>query len=1359
MCRAVRQRIQKRGFVTKRVNLAIDSLNSLFYGGGKRFKPWCTGDIGVLPLNQRDALKSIVQSIKAFGAPPPNASCSEALRALRAISDGYTNPEPGVGSVCNMILQQLSLPSGKVAGVELSAVLDEPLRSMVCNFEDWMMLDGDRWAMVANEAHSVRTYNDPSLYDHQRYLKFLKHLHKCGILGLVSNCRGRVGAFTVTKKPKFVDGKRVDRQRLILDCRAINYAFKDPPHTRLGSLAALTELELPSEEKLFVAGSDIQDCFYAAKLPKGMEECFCLHKDLSREDAVEVFGADFGQFSHLSSFIPCITVLPMGFSWSFYIIQQLHEQASIRALGISPYDLIKDGNPPPELRKGHVFAMPYCDNVHCLSTSRELADEGKRKIAEELQSMGFSLHEDEEANTYFQTLGGVIDGETGAITPTKSRAWNCILAFGFLLDNVVSGKLVQQLIGHSVVIFVLNRCGMCTFRHLYDFVQSGCAPRRLRPGEREEVKNFIGLVPLLVGNIRLEWSDTVTCTDASPIGYGICERRMDTQEIRSMGRWQERWRFKHLDPAHWKPRDRAQGRDVLGDVRTARAFPVYPDFNDLYMPDGEFPEVPAEVVDPTYWKTVLMGRWSDTKEHITLKEGRTLVLAARRLTRSSNSRGKRHLILVDNLALAMCSCKGRATNYSMLRVTQQLGALSLAGGFSLRLRWVPSERNPSDGPSRGQIRPGTYQAPWSDRDVETHIQPGAGLQKGHAGSGEWQQSEEGNEGSVKPAEQEEGFSYQTACSNETYSSSQDSGQSLFFSAGTRPPCSRQQTDCFGETISEQSYRGAVWELLPEVSEFLPGTRARLAPFSKHRCQPSRLHGRAVLRGEAHERRGEDLGKCGVPSRITQRKARPVQKGSAWVAQRASSREQGSLAQTGRVRFVHDSLGKGEAPACSEAHSGFRHLHEAGRESRFAEEELSGSSFKGWTPVQMVCNSDQGLRRASPRQSGNLRQQHPSEQSGADLDRRRPASACENSSKEGFKDLPFRCSRFQTGDECGRGTSAACGVAPISTPSWRSSRRLECKGARPSRCEEPREVADGPVSTPVHEGGKDPADFEPTLTCKSGVLSLVTPQPVQGLQRKGSSEAKLDPLTVDVFSCNHKPHRFALEIFAGTARVSSALCSQGIATFPIDICLFPSHDVLDRLVERKLSFWIRKQRVSFVWLGMPCTTFSRARKHDGLGPGPLRDSDHLWGLPNLNKSDRKKLALGNALFRFTIRILELCERWNIPYALENPATSMAWEMQHLQRFCKTYDPNFCHLDFCQFGERWKKPTTILYNHCDLSPLNKQCSSLHGICSRTSRPHVRLAGVDHDNVFMTLRAQPYPFSMAALVGRQVASALQG
>lgn len=506
VCHAVRRRIQSRSFVTQRTNLAISSLNSLFYGGGEHYKHWSTGSLAELPINQRESLVSIQQCVKAFGAPPPEACRSGALQALRTVSDGYSDPDPGVGAVCDMVLDQLSLPSGKVAGVDLASSLDEPLRSMVCNFEDWMMVDGDTWASVQDEAHAVCTYNDPMLLRDRQYIQFLKHLHKCGILGLAAGCRGRVGAFTVTKKPKVVDGQIIPRQRLILDCRAVNYLFKEPPHTRLGSLAALTELELGGQKDLFVSGADIRDCFYAAKLPPGMEECFCLHRDISRAEAQSVFGGDFDKYSHLENFVPCVTVLPMGFSWSFYIIQQLHEQASVRALGITPQQLIKDGNPCPSLDEAGVLAMPYCDNVHVLSTDREEADRGKRLVEEELERMGFQLHEHEPANTYFHTLGGVIDGKVGTVSPTRARAWNCIFAFEYLLDHVVSCKLVQQLVGHSIVIAVLNRAGMPIFRHLYDFVQSDAPPRALNTSEKREVRIFIGLVPLLFGNMRLEWS-------------------------------------------------------------------------------------------------------------------------------------------------------------------------------------------------------------------------------------------------------------------------------------------------------------------------------------------------------------------------------------------------------------------------------------------------------------------------------------------------------------------------------------------------------------------------------------------------------------------------------------------------------------------------------------------------------------------------------------------------------------------------------------------------------------------------------------------------------------------------------------
>ena len=62
-------------------------------------------------------------------------------------------------------------------------------------------------------------------------------------------------------------------------------------------------------------------------------------------------------------------------------------------------------------------------------------------------------------------------------------------------------------------------------------------------------------------------------------------------------------------------------------------------------------------------------------------------------------------------------------------------------------------------------------------------------------------------------------------------------------------------------------------------------------------------------------------------------------------------------------------------------------------------------------------------------------------------------------------------------------------------------------------------------------------------------------------------------------------------------------SVGMPTFAIDVCLFPTHDVLDPAIELKILKWITDGRVMLVWAGMPCAMFSRARKYDGRGPGP------------------------------------------------------------------------------------------------------------------------------------------------------------
>ena len=76
---------------------------------------------------------------------------------------------------------------------------------------------------------------------------------------------------------------------------------------------------------------------------------------------------------------------------------------------------------------------------------------------------------------------------------------------------------------------------------------------------------------------------------------------------------------------------------------------------------------------------------------------------------------------------------------------------------------------------------------------------------------------------------------------------------------------------------------------------------------------------------------------------------------------------------------------------------------------------------------------------------------------------------------------------------------------------------------------------------------------------------------------------------DVFTCMNKPHRFCLEIVAGCSRLTAACNTAGMPTYAIDTCLFPSHDVLDPATTA------RSLKGLLVLAGMPCTTFSCARK--------------------------------------------------------------------------------------------------------------------------------------------------------------------
>ena len=82
------------------------------------------------------------------------------------------------------------------------------------------------------------------------------------------------------------------------------------------------------------------------------------------------------------------------------------------------------------------------------------------------------------------------------------------------------------------------------------------------------------------------------------------------------------------------------------------------------------------------------------------REGRALLYALRRVSRGKRPVGKRLIFLVDNVAVCLCFSRFRAKSFGLLAVIRNFASLSLAKHIYPAIRWIPSERNSADAPSR-----------------------------------------------------------------------------------------------------------------------------------------------------------------------------------------------------------------------------------------------------------------------------------------------------------------------------------------------------------------------------------------------------------------------------------------------------------------------------------------------------------------------------------------------------------------------------------------------------------------------------------------------------------------------------------
>ena len=357
LSRGTRRRIIKRNHNLNWANDAITSLNAL--GGHGTSAP---DDLRCLPVGSLAALEEVSQAFHSVGSPvEPLLTPDGALRELLHSTSIYAQDRLDVKPYDKDLV---SWPPVGSSACDLRLGLPEADRTMLAEWNTRMLRTDPppppQCNVTQDTHHDIpctvkKAYCDPALFrSGPVYADFLQRLDAGGMIHWMP-ARGRKGVLGV-----FFVAKKNGSLRLIFDTRTLNQDFADPPHTALPSGAAFSNIELPDKEEFVFGAFDIQNAFYVLGIPLDLAERFTLPAISNKHIG----------FTHLHDtsvapsemLLPCLKVLPMGWSWSLYLCQQFTSTIVSRHV---PYDnMILDKKPGVVLSKPTDTAVAaYVDNV------------------------------------------------------------------------------------------------------------------------------------------------------------------------------------------------------------------------------------------------------------------------------------------------------------------------------------------------------------------------------------------------------------------------------------------------------------------------------------------------------------------------------------------------------------------------------------------------------------------------------------------------------------------------------------------------------------------------------------------------------------------------------------------------------------------------------------------------------------------------------------------------------------------------------------------------------------------------------------------------------------------------------------
>lgn len=436
----------------------------------------------------------------------------------------------------------------------------------------------------------------------------------------------------------------------------------------------ISNLQLRSGSKLYLASSDISQCYNRLKVP----EWFHFFLGMPR-----VWSTEVGEGGKRRRVVPVLTVLPMGIIPAVRLCQEV--TLTICRQAGNPRILMHEGTYEISETSSPLDII-YLDDLTALGANCKEVNARRDELAEKCAELGLPTEETKTASAQEGRDGealGLLFQQNGVLSVTPAYFIRLLSSTEELLfTRRCSPRHLAAVVGSWVYACLLQRPMLSVLSAVYDFTRlSRYDETRCLPAEiLRELSMLLDLAPAMCCDLSLSVSGRVYATDASPTGGGVTYRDNVTahdlsilEETRVRKGWQEK----------------LKGCNRLESG--ARGI--------LHVSDGF-----KEFFETCPFKVAIAAGWK-REQHINVLELEALLLAVRHARRSPATVLCRVKFGLDSTVALGVARKGRSSSVPLNTVARRLCAHFVWAGVDAEFFWIPTKLMPADEPSRrhGQL--------------------------------------------------------------------------------------------------------------------------------------------------------------------------------------------------------------------------------------------------------------------------------------------------------------------------------------------------------------------------------------------------------------------------------------------------------------------------------------------------------------------------------------------------------------------------------------------------------------------------------------------------------------------------------